>query len=53
MENKTIYKDGRTEVKEVWYNGRFLYTVTYVRDEAGFCKKMVRVWFDGKVEEQE
>lgn len=52
MKIKTIFKDNKTLVKEVWINGRFLYTVTYIKDAEGLCNKMIRVYRNGKVEIQ-
>ena len=52
MLSKTIFEDENTLVKEVWFNKKFLYTVTYKKDKDGYCEKMIRVYADGTVEIQ-
>ena len=52
MRIRVIFNDNKTIVKEVWVHGKFLYTVTYTKDEEGFCNKMIRVYADGTVEIQ-
>lgn len=52
MKIDTIYKDIQRVVKAVWVNDKLLYTVTYTKDEEGFCNKMIRVYTDGTVEIQ-
>ena len=52
MKIDTIYKDSQRVVKAVWVNDKLLYTVTYTKDEEGFCNKMIRVYTDGTVEIQ-
>ena len=52
MKISVIFNDDKIIVKKVWVNGKFLYTVTYTKDEEGFCNKMIRVYVDGTVEIQ-
>ena len=52
MKTRVIFNDDKTLVKDVWINDKFLYTVTYTKDEEGFCNKMIRVYADGTVEIQ-
>ena len=52
MKTRVIFNDDKTLVKDVWVNDKFLYTVTYTKDEEGFCNKMIRVYADGTVEIQ-
>lgn len=49
---RIIHEDEKTVVKEVRLYGKFLYTVTYIKNN-GFCIKMIRVYKDGTIEIQE
>ena len=52
MRTKIIFQNEKTIVKEVWLRDKFFYTVTYIKDEDGYCEKMIRVYSDGTVEIQ-
>lgn len=52
MEIKVIYEDKERVVKAVWYMGDFLYTITYLLNKDGTCKKAIAVYYDGTVSEQ-
>ena len=52
MRIRKIFEDKNTLVKEVWYMDSFLYTVTNIIDDEGFCIKSIKVFKDGKVIEQ-
>ena len=53
METKIIEKNEKMTVKAVYFSGKFLYTVIYLKGEDGFVEKIIRVYADCTLEIQQ